>query len=45
MQPGDVPDTYADVETLVSATGYRPETQLKEGIHKFVSWYKEYYCV
>ncbi|MBO1256528.1 NAD-dependent epimerase [Alteromonas sp. 5E99-2] len=45
MQPGDVPDTYADVSTLVSATGYRPQTQLNEGIAKFVNWYKAYYKV
>ncbi len=43
MQPGDVPDTYANVESLIEAVGYKPTTSLKEGIHKFVDWYKEFY--
>ena len=45
LQPGDVPDTYADVAALVEDVGYRPATPIKEGIEKFVSWYKEYYKV
>lgn len=44
LQPGDVPDTFADVEDLVDATGYRPSTSVEEGIAKFVDWYKEYYA-
>lgn len=43
MQPGDVPDTYADVEALVEAVGYRPSTSLDEGIKAFVDWYKGFY--
>lgn len=43
MQPGDVPDTFADVTELVRDTGYQPSTPLEEGIGKFVEWYKEYY--
>ncbi len=43
MQPGDVPDTFADVTQLVEDTGYRPSTPLDKGIVKFVEWYKEYY--
>ena len=43
MQPGDVPDTFADVTQLVEDTGYRPSTPLDVGIGKFVEWYKEYY--
>lgn len=43
MQPGDVPDTYADVEALVEAVGYRPKIQLQEGIEAFVAWYKDFY--
>ncbi|PCI61976.1 MAG: capsular biosynthesis protein CpsI [Gammaproteobacteria bacterium] len=43
LQPGDVPDTYADVEQLVSDVGYRPKTELKEGIGQFVKWYLGYY--
>ncbi len=43
MQPGDVPDTSASVETLVNATGYKPETLVGEGIERFVKWYRGYY--
>ncbi len=45
LQPGDVPDTYADVETLVSDTGYRPATPVEEGVKRFVRWYRAYYGV
>jgi len=43
LQPGDVPDTYADVEQLVTDVGYRPQTELKDGIGKFVEWYLAYH--
>jgi UDP-glucuronate 4-epimerase len=43
MQPGDVPDTYADVERLMADIGYRPQTGLEEGIARFVDWYRSYY--
>lgn len=43
LQLGDVPDTYADVQDLVNDVGYKPETTIKEGIGKFVEWYKGYY--
>ncbi len=43
LQPGDVPDTYADVEQLIKDVHYRPETTVEEGIKKFVLWYREYY--
>lgn len=43
LQPGDVPDTYADVEALVTDVGYRPNTPVKEGIARFVAWYRDYY--
>lgn len=43
LQPGDVPDTYADVNDLVADMGYKPQTPLKEGIGQFVDWYKWYY--
>ncbi len=43
LQPGDVPDTYADVEALVTDVGYRPDTPVKEGIARFVAWYRDYY--
>ncbi len=42
LQPGDVPDTYADVEALVKDVNYRPETTIDEGIGNFVKWYKSY---
>ncbi len=45
MQIGDVPDTYADVDALVEAVGYQPETPVEEGVVRFVSWYREYYRV
>ena len=40
---GEVEHTYADVSTLDSEVGYRPQTVLQEGIQKFVTWYKNYY--
>ena len=45
LQPGDVPDTYADVDDLVQDVGYKPDTPIEAGIHNFVSWYKTYYQV
>lgn len=43
IQPGDVPATFADVNDLVADMHYKPATTIKEGIHKFISWYKNYY--
>ncbi len=43
LQPGDVPDTYADVEDLVRDVGYRPATSVETGIARFVDWYRDYY--
>ena len=43
LQPGDVPDTSASVETLVEATGYKPATTVEQGIRRFVDWYRSYY--
>ncbi len=45
MQPGDVPDTFADVEDLVAEVGYRPGTPVEVGVPRFVSWYLDYYQV
>ncbi len=45
LQPGDVPDTYADVSDLVKDLGYRPKTPVEEGIGRFVDWYRNYYGV
>lgn len=45
LQPGDVPDTYADVGDLVRDVGYKPDTPIEVGIQRFVSWYKEYHQI
>jgi len=45
MQPGDVPATYADIDALERAVGFRPSTALEEGIARYVAWYREYYEV
>lgn len=45
MQPGDVPDTWADVKALKADTGYEPSTPVEVGVPAFVSWYREYYGV
>jgi len=44
MQPGDVPSTMADVSELESAVGFRPATTIREGIGRFVEWYRQYYA-
>jgi len=43
MQPGDVAETYADVEALARDTGFRPATPLAEGVRRFVAWYRSYH--
>jgi UDP-glucuronate 4-epimerase len=43
MQPGDVTATFADVSKLHALTGYRPKVMLREGIGRFVQWYREFY--
>lgn len=43
MQPGDVPDTYADVEDLVADVDYRPNTPIEVGVKRFVDWYLDFY--
>jgi UDP-glucuronate 4-epimerase len=45
LQPGDVPDTYADVEALSRDTGYSPSTPIETGVKRFVEWYREFYSV
>ena len=45
MQPGDVPDTWADVEDLATDVGYRPATVVEEGVKRFVAWYVDYYQI
>ncbi len=45
MQPGDVPATYADIDDLTRAVGFRPTTGVEEGVERFVRWYREFYGV
>lgn len=45
MQPGDVEQTYADVENLIQEFDYQPNTPVQEGIDEFVAWYKSFYKV
>ena len=43
MQPGDVPDTWADVSALRRDVGYAPNTSIEDGVARFVEWYREYF--
>ncbi|MBC6962318.1 MAG: NAD-dependent epimerase [Nitrosomonas sp.] len=43
LQPGDVPDTYADVSDLVEQFDYKPATPVEQGIANFVAWYRNYF--
>ena len=43
LQPGDVPDTCADVSALMRDTGYSPSTPVETGVARFVEWYRDYY--
>lgn len=45
LQPGDVPETYADVDDLVRDVGFQPSTSLDDGVKQFVAWYRDYYRV
>lgn len=45
MQPGDVPITYADTSALERDYGFKPNTSLRDGLHKFAEWYKEFYKI
>ena len=45
MQPGDVPDTWADASALQRDCGYSPDTPVEEGVRRFVEWYRDYYGV
>jgi UDP-glucuronate 4-epimerase len=45
LQPGDVPDTSAEVTELMTDTGYCPNTSVEEGVKRFVAWYRGYYGV
>ena len=43
LQPGDVPDTYADVDDLVEQFDYKPSTSVDEGVARFIAWYRQYF--
>jgi UDP-glucuronate 4-epimerase len=45
MQPGDVPETYADVADLARDVGFKPATPIEDGIARFVTWYRGFYGV
>ena len=45
LQPGDVPDTFANVDDLVSDFDFKPTTTIEEGIERFVAWYRDYFKV
>jgi len=45
LQPGDVPDTYADVDALIADVDYKPTTPVEVGIERFVQWYRDFYQV
>jgi UDP-glucuronate 4-epimerase len=45
LQPGDVPDTCADIDALAAAVGFQPKIPIEEGIRRFVAWYREFYRV
>lgn len=45
LQPGDVPDTFANVDALVEDVNYKPDTPIEVGVKRFVDWYVDYYRV
>lgn len=45
IQPGDVPATYASIDLLQKAVGFKPETTIEEGLQRFAEWYCEYYKI
>jgi UDP-glucuronate 4-epimerase len=45
LQPGDVPDTEADVSDLIAEVGYRPQTSIETGVGRLVDWYRSYFHV
>ena len=45
LQPGDVPDTYADVQELVRDVAYKPDMSVEQGVANFVAWYRDYFKV
>jgi len=45
MQPGDMKETYADISKSTKIIGFKPKTDIKEGLSRFVEWYKHYYKI
>ena len=45
LQPGDVPDTFADSTALENAVGYKPSVSVEDGVKQFVDWYRDFYKV
>ena len=45
IQPGDVPETFADIDALQNDVGFRPNTPIEVGIQKFVDWFKDYHTI
>lgn len=45
LQPGDVPETYANVDDLFNNIDFKPETTIQDGVNKFVDWYLKYYSI
>jgi UDP-glucuronate 4-epimerase len=45
LQPGDVPATYADTDLLNAWVGFKPATPVRDGVARFVAWYRQYYGV
>ena len=43
MQPGDVAETYADIEDSRRDLGFEPETSIEDGIPRFIAWFREYH--
>jgi UDP-glucuronate 4-epimerase len=43
MQPGDVPETRADVDDLMRDVGFRPATPIEDGVRNFVAWFRQYH--
>ena len=45
LQPGDVPDTYANVDSLKEKFNFKPSTSVIDGVASFIKWYKDYYKI
>jgi UDP-glucuronate 4-epimerase len=45
MQPGDVRQSFADIDAISRDLGYRPTTGIEEGVPRFVAWYKDYHGI